>query len=1029
MLYAFDEFEADDRLYELRRAGVAVPVEPRVFDLLLHLVRHRDRVVTRSELLADVWSGVVVSESALSTAVNALRKTLGAGGAKPPIQTVYGRGYRFVAPVREHGDPGDPEPAAAGAAAALAPPDEPFVGRAAALAALRDAVAAARGGDGRVVLLCGEPGIGKSRTAERGAEEALRLGFRVLAGRCPEAEGTPGYWPWVRPLRALLGVEGELQRARAGDVAALAQLLPELGREPVARGGDLHRFRVFDAVADWLARSARAAPLWLAIDDLQWADPASLELFGWLARELRGAAVLLVGTVRDEAAPPDSPLARTLAELARLDHAARIDLAGFCDDEVADYLRGSTGQAPPELVRALRERTDGNPFFLRETVRLLAADGAVADADSLDAWRSRLPPAARDVVRSRLAALPAATQALLQVAATIGRDFGLAAWAAAAGRPREEFLAQVDRAVAARVILPVPGAAGRARFSHALVRDALLDELPPGERAALHERVARALLALHGDDPGAPAAEIARHLCAAAARGCGQEASRWSRRAAREAASRGAYEEAALHGARALEALAYAGGARADERLEILLEQGDAQLRSGDAARTRETFAAAAAQARELGRAEDFVHAAIGYGGSALWGNRPDASERALLEEAETLLADDAVAMLPDDAVALRAMLAARLVATRAVWGALGPERPASAAALALARRSGDLEAISEALHARHFVLQGPDHLDLREALAEEILAIGATLGRLDRTFAIRETLAADRLVRGDRAGFLAALSDAQQAALASHHPAFRWLAESAAAGAALVEGRLADAERALQEASEHGRRARSPQALPLALGHTLALRRAQGRLGEIRPVYEGVARQLDWIGPFPRVALAMVYCETGSVDRAREVTGALAPGLAALERRADWLVSMAELAFVAAAAGDHALASVLHGLLAPYAGRHAVYPGAFLYAGPVSHALAALAALLGRGDEARTRFEDALAECEGVGAAPARARAACDLGALLAGSPRPAERARGRELVEAARRAAESLGMPPLARRAAELLGASTDS
>jgi len=1022
MIFAFDDFEVDDRLFQLRRAGAPVRLEPRVFDLLLHLVRHPDRVVPRSELRAEVWQGVAVSDSAIPTAVNALRKALGAGRDGAPIQTLYGRGYRFTAPVAVRPEAAEPGAhTATGQAAALAAGEDLFVGRGAVMATLCAALAAARGGAGRVALLLGEPGIGKTRTAERLGEEARAQGVATAAGRCPEAEGAPPYWPWARALRPLLArTDPPGEKLRGLDVPALAAVLPELAGAPGAPGapaGEMHRFRVFDAVAEWLARLAVEAPLFVWIDDLHWADEASQELFAWLARELGELPVLLLATARSDEAAPGSALARTLGELARVDRVERIDLAGFDEDEVAEYLARAAGPAPPALARVLRERTEGNPFFLRETVRLLAAEGALAAGDSAERLRARLPPAVRDAVRRRLAALRPECVAALRLAAAIGRDFAIATWAAADGRPREAFLEDLDRAVAARILAEPAGQTGRLRFAHALVREALLDDRAPGERAALHERVAAALLALHGDGPDAPAAEIARHLHAAAPRGHGDAALDWAERAARAAGARGAYEEAALHAARALDALPLAPAATAERRLALLLLRGDAHVRSGDVAATREAFASAAALARELGRSADFVRAALGYGGSALWGNRPDASDRALLE--------DAVRFADDGPAAQRAMLAARLVATRGVWGPLEPERPASEVALALARASGDPEALSEALHARHFVLQGPDHLEEREALALEILAIGEALGRLDRTFAIREVRAADSLIRGDRAGFAAMLDEAHRAARASHHPAFLWLARSAAASAALLEGRFADAERALEEAAEHGRRARSPQALPLAIGQTLALRRAQGRLGEVLPLYERVARDLDWLGSFPRVMLATIHAELGAHERARAVLDELAPRLATLPRRADWLVAMTELAFVCAATGDRARAAVLHEQLAPHARLHSVYPGPMLYAGPVAHALGVLAAALGRPGEAAARLEAALGAAEAVSAAPARARIACDLGALLLASARAGERERGRALVSEALERAEALGMPPLAERAAGLLGA----
>ncbi|RIK91734.1 MAG: hypothetical protein DCC71_24845, partial [Proteobacteria bacterium] len=551
MLYAFDDVEIDDRLYQLRRGGAAVRVEPRVFDLLLYLVKHRDRVVPKAELLTAVWQGVAVSDSVLSTAMNGVRRAIGAKGrGAGPIETLYGRGYRLRADVAERADPD----------AAVAPRfDDAFVGREAALAALRGALARLWKGEGAVAVLCGEAGIGKTRTVEELAREAQGRGARVAAARCPESAAAPAFWPWTQLLRALLAGD-----AANGLPAELAVLLPELRAEPAS---DPERFRLFDAVTERLAHAARRTPLVVWIDDLQWTDAASLQLVTWAARELRGDPVLFVVTVRSGADGAPA-LAEALAELARLDSATRIDLAGLGPDEVARYLEASVGAAPPDAVQALCARTAGNPFFLRELVRqggrpegrpprsepqasevseqggrpegrpprsepqtsevsqLGASEGRAADR--LAAWTESVPPGAREVIRRRAADLAPRTREVLALAAVIGREFSLPLLAEAAALPREALLAALDDAIATRLVVPVPGALARQRFAHGLVRDALYDDLAPGERARGHERVARALEQL-APDRGEPVwAELAHHFAAAALLGCGAEAVRYA---------------------------------------------------------------------------------------------------------------------------------------------------------------------------------------------------------------------------------------------------------------------------------------------------------------------------------------------------------------------------------------------------------------------------------------------------------------------------------------------------------------------
>lgn len=995
MIYRFADCELDDRLYQLRRGGEVAHVEPRSFDLLLYLVRHRERAISKPELLKAVWQGVAVSDSVLSTAMNGVRRAIGASGrGDGPIETLYGRGYRFRAAVTEHADD---------AAAAASTGEDVFVGRDAVLERLRGALDRALAGEGRAALLVGEAGIGKTRTVEELAGEARARGALVVAARCPESTAAPAFWPWTQVLRALLGGA----RSDAALPAELTVLVPELGSEAA---GKPDRFRLFDAVTTHLAATAARRPLVVWIDDLQWADAASLQLAIWAARELRNAAVLIVATVRQSAETPPA-LTEALAELARLDHAVRIDLGGLGAAEVARYLELTVGTAPIAAVDALLARTEGNPFFLRELVRLGASEGT--DAERLAAWTASVPPGAREVVLRRVAALAPRTRAVLEVAAVIGREFALPLLAAAAEGPREEILAALDQADTARLVTSVPGAFARQRFTHALVRDALYESVAAVERSRIHERVARALEQLAPDRDEPAWAELAYHFHAAALHGCAPEAVKYAVLAARHAHARSAYEEAAVQYERALTAKQLAGEQAPYRPLDLLLALGDAHLRAGDIAQTQATHTRAADLARATGDTEAFVRAALGFAGSALWGNRPDPATPALLEEA--------LALLGDGAPARRAQLASRLAVIRSFQGTLADEYERSEKALALARETRDLEALSEAVHARHYVLQGVDHLDERAVLARETLAIGNALGRSDRTFAIREAIASDCLVRGDRAGFETAVDDALRTARTSHHPAFLWLATGASASRALLEGRLEDAERAIAECASWGQRARNPGAIPLGLGHAFALKRDQGRLAELRPLFDALGDRFDWIGAWPRVVRAVVYAELGDLAAARTIYEPLAErDFRDFPRRADWLMAICETAFVCAALGDAPRAAALDRLLAPYDGLHAIFPGPLLYAGPVSRFRALLAQTLGDAKPAISRFEAARAACAAVGARPAGLRVACELGELYAAT---GELDRSRALLEEAAVGAAALGMAALAARAEGVL------
>src|SRR5262245_8661770 len=298
MIFAFSDFELDESLYQLRRRGEVVRLEPKVFDVLAYLVRQRDRVVPKDELLARLWPGEFVSETVLPRCITAARKAVGDDPAgQKVIQTVHGRGYRFVASVA-----GDARRAPAADGAGAGRPADTFVGREQAMAELRAALDDAFAGRGRLVFLVGEPGIGKTRTAEELVAVARQRGARVHGGRCYEEDGSPAFWPWVQVLRGCIrDVEPRQLAAELGAAAAdIAELVPELRQSvpqlpsPPSLPPEQARFRVFDAAATFLRLAARPHPLIVVLDDLHWADKASLLLLQFLAREIRDAHVLLV---------------------------------------------------------------------------------------------------------------------------------------------------------------------------------------------------------------------------------------------------------------------------------------------------------------------------------------------------------------------------------------------------------------------------------------------------------------------------------------------------------------------------------------------------------------------------------------------------------------------------------------------------------------------------------------------------------------------------------------------------------------
>ncbi|HEY8122261.1 MAG TPA: AAA family ATPase, partial [Myxococcota bacterium] len=344
MIRAFEDCELDLERFQLRRRGQPVKLEPKVYDVLAHLVAHRERVVTKLELLDALWPGEALSESVLPRAIAAARRAVGDTRARARvIETVHGRGYRFVAAVSERS-----APAAARALREmpLAAAPVPFLGRERTLERLGALLEGALAGRAALALLAGEPGIGKTRTAEELAARARERGASVALARCFEGEGAPALWPWRLLLRELQAASdpAAFRAALGADADALARIAPELRErgapeaQAQATEGEQARFRMFDALASFLRRLARSAPLVLVLDDLHWADEASLLALGFVVSELRGARVLLVGTYRDVEVRRAHPLASTLGALAREPSCERIALRGLEPREVAQLV-------------------------------------------------------------------------------------------------------------------------------------------------------------------------------------------------------------------------------------------------------------------------------------------------------------------------------------------------------------------------------------------------------------------------------------------------------------------------------------------------------------------------------------------------------------------------------------------------------------------------------------------------------------------------------------------------------------------
>jgi DNA-binding winged helix-turn-helix (wHTH) protein/tetratricopeptide (TPR) repeat protein len=1015
MIFAFGDFELDESLYQLRRRGEVVRLEPKVFDVLAYLIRQRERVVAKDELLAQLWPGEFVSDTVLPRCITAARKAVGDDPtAQKVIQTVHGRGYRFVAALAE-----DAQAAGDGAE----PPAGVFVGREQAMSELRAALEHALAGRGQLVFLVGEPGIGKTRTAEEIGALAKRRGARVHGGRCYEGDGAPAFWPWVQVLRAALrDVEPRLLAELGPAAADIAELVPEirqsLPRLPAAPSlpPEQARFRLFDGVATFLRLAARARPLVLVLDDLHWADKPSLLLLQFLAREIRDARILLVGTYRDVDLRRQHPLAQVLGDLAREPLCRRVVLRGLAEGDVERYIAGIVGSAAPEAVVAeVHRMTEGNPFFVGEIVRLLVAEGRLAHPERATSLVGTLPQGVREAIGRRLNALSEECNGVLGLAAVIGREFDLNVLEHVAELGRERLLELLDEAVGARILAEPPGAGGRYAFSHTLIRETLYEELTMPLRVRRHRRVGEVLEDIHRANLEPHLPELAHHFFQAAPGGDAARAIRHATRAAERALQLLAYEEAAGHYERALQALDLNPGDDG-ERCRLLLALGEAQSISGEREKARATFRQAAKLARALARPADLARAALGFGGQGEMGMPRDDELLALLEEA--------LRVLGDDEPGLRVHILARLTGTAPYCDSLETRRSLSQQAVDLAQPTGDRRLLVVALAARAWALMGPDHVEERLAVATDLLRLAEELGDKTTVLFGHEFRMGVFLVQGDLPAADREIHAAARVAEEIRQPVYAWFTTWWRGSRALCDGRFDEAERLRETALAMGQRIQHPGAMAISQGQAIWLAAERGGAPEVFDT--GFQFLLDYYPPAAialRAGEAAYHAESGDPEDARRCFAALAAhDFADIPRDEHWLVTLTTLARACAPLGDTRRAGILYEMLRPFAQRNVVHDLLRTYSGSVSQYLGLLSQAMGKLDRAAGHFEDALAMNTRIGGRPFLVRTQYEYARMLVERGRAADRRRATSLLDQALASAEDLGLVEARRKALAL-------
>jgi DNA-binding SARP family transcriptional activator/tetratricopeptide (TPR) repeat protein len=879
---------------------------------------------------------------------------------------------------------------AGAAAAAVAPrpapapwePDRgaPFVGREPELRRLDACLTGAVEGSGTVALLAGEAGIGKTRLAQELAGRAAAGGALVLWGWCHEADEAPPFWPWRHVVKALMDECGPdiADGLPAAEQEALGRLVPEQwgggpGRTPT--GADL-RFPLAEAVVSLLRRATTGRPAVVVLDDLHWADPGSLLVLELVARQVRTLPLVVLATYRSNEVGARHPLTTLLGDVARERATMRVDLTGLTTEAVASYVHQALGTAADALAPVLRRKTDGNPFFVGEILRLLRSDGAPDDSAlaAID-----LPRGVRDVVLRRCQRLADGAHEALALAAVIGRDFDVRLLERAA-KPGTDVDDALEQALAANLVHEVDGADGRYRFTHELVREALYGEMTWLRRTRAHRMVAEAIEAQVGEAPGAHVLELAHHTTVAAQRDDAllPKALRYATGAADWASRSFAFEDAARYHRRALDLLATVRPGDLRTRFDLRVALGETLYRCGDVAGAQETFLAAADDARALGDDALLPVVALGYSGRLV---RNWHTTAGMLSDPLAELVTEARQRQDGRDSATHVRLLALEAEDMSPRSSLAHRDRISGRAVAMATRLGDVRVLAEAMCARLLALWHPGHLHERVRLLNDLDELLVALDQPDLELFVEHHRFVISAEHGDLPGMDAAEARFDEVAARLEQPLFLWQAAWTKAMRALMGDDLVEAERRVADAAALGARHGDPDAANIAAAQFGFLLWEQDRVADVAPFVEQMAREdpNHW-----RPAQALMRAELGDHAASRAMLDELlATGLSSIPEDFVWLSGMVMVTETALVLGHREAASAAHALLLPFAD-HIALSNDTLCWGSVHRPLGALDAVLGRLDDAEDHLRRALVRNDAMGATRWSRHGACDLAGVL---------------------------------------------
>jgi DNA-binding CsgD family transcriptional regulator len=872
-----------------------------------------------------------------------------------------------------------------------------LTGRDQELKELRGWLADALAGHGRLVVLTGPPGIGKTRLAEELAGAARADGVRVLWGRAVQEQGAPPLWPWRRILAA------------AGQVDAGPRPSDDAGTDS-ARSDDLAaaRFRAAATAADAVIAAASDAGLLIVLEDLQWADHASLFLLRELAAELTDARLLVLATCRDTAG---DPWREALGDLARLPGLQVLRLAPLSESSVAAILEAAGLAAEPDLVSVVLARSEGNPLYVGTLARLLAArPGAGRDAETV----ARIAGGSAEIshlVSSLLRGLDVNARALLAAASVLGADFDADLAVAACGA-RPAVPGDLAAAEASGLVTPLPPRPGSWRFTHALIRDGIYGSLGEAQRIDLHRRAATVLQSLAGTERER-AGEVAAHILRAAPDQAGLQRAAECAIAAAGAATAGlAFEDAARYLATALTA-AEGAGAGDDEQARLLIDLATAEYRAGHLATSLQHAVRAADAAQRAGRLDLVAAAALVVRGV---GHHPVAAT--LIGLSDRALTD------PLCPAATRARLLAQRATALAELGDLDGADTESAAAFATAEEARDPVAELDAIRARAAALSAPRYRAERLRLGSRAIEIAGIVGqplaavlgrvwRIDAAYQLLNLEAVD-----------AEIVQMGQLAESTRLPLARWHLLRQQASRAALAAQFGVARDRSWEAHRLAIRLQDPSGAGLSHAFAVSLAMTRGDPGEIPAEFFDFAGAAPPI-PIVRAGLARALLAVGRTDEAKAVYETLRGLPASGDKDTRTLGALTVMMDLIIAFGDEEMAQAAYDMYYPHVGDSGVAgTGVVFLTGSPHWLVGRLAALLGHTEDALSHYAAAVTVNARVGARAFVTLARLDWADTLTARGGRGDLAQARELARQAALEARRLDMPGPAGRA-ERLGA----